>query len=59
MALAYLIREIRGLIDGLFMEELDYIAFLSLPLEIFFCWFHYTYYTLCLLWHVVHDKYVI
>ena len=43
MALAYLIREIQGLIDGLSMEELDYIAFLSLPLEIFFCWFHYTY----------------
>ena len=22
----------------------------------FFCWFHYMYYTLCLLWHVIHDN---
>ena len=29
---------------------------LSLLFEIFFCWFHCTYYTLCLLWHVIHDN---
>ena len=57
MALAYLIREIRlcgGLIDGFSMEELDYTAFFVC--DIFFCWFHYMYYTLCLLWHVIHDN---
>ena len=43
MALAYLIHVCGGLIDGFSMEELDYIAFLSLPFEIyiyiFCCWF--------------------
>ena len=59
MALAYLIREIRlcgGLIDGFSMEELDYIAFFVSTVWDISCWFHYTYYTLYLLWHVIHDN---
>ena len=32
------------------------LPFLSLPFELLLLLVHYTYHTLCLLWHVIHDN---